>query len=779
MPDDTVEVINKAKNKSEATVLKARALGKLKRYAEAAALLTSTLPFYTLLGQKYIPLMYLGKIFKDQGNNFLAKTNLKLAAEHKPLFGSAVNQFIAFYEYADLLDQLGDGEKALEFYKKADKACKIPWSPPSNKYIAKEYRALIDEAWTIQVAVSEESAKDDMPVEQIVLSPNETVIVKLTGVHLDGSVKQIFANKLDIDIPLNAGFIVQEKYQSGNSVIVKFRCKENRIITKDKINTLIKYDCGNFNKIRNFNIITENEILKINKEKSTRFFVLRDDIEDQEVKIKIVYDIQLPVNFPTKDNLILEITDSKKNLVFIDYNLPLVSGENQEYIWDGCHYKQNDSIKKYTPISDVYNIKMRIGYNGETSIDVSLVKVTPYISKPFDKENILDDWKDEEGNQSIAPKYMFGVNNPIILKVTGLNDKDFLGITDMAIKIKSESEKEKELFVNIKKINLPEYNFEFESTPNIFLGEKTITNFSTSNPTIKVEDEEFLTFFIKRPKIYNASEFEWVECSKVLVDRAEYGLEWMDYENDLSPDFYLPFSEDCAKKFNSFSYKENPFEWWENFIIGNKKCKKSHFLNGSTNEYSIDGVDFGYFIGHGNLKKPSMLFYSNDLLERSEMGLGFIDNEWLIIEACRFMRGYTSEKDEGYLWNNYGKFASKSEVLDNISGIMHGNHILLGFKTYYLQSTSDNTIWPGFLEKFVDSLKKGDELIDAWKTQFFNFYAHDDKSKITRILFQKSCVDDVLFPTDNKPLRLKRDISEKIELDFIDVWNEKIMPEIN
>jgi tetratricopeptide (TPR) repeat protein len=233
--------MEQSSNKSEAKVLKARALEKLKKYTEAAALLTSTLPFYTLIGQKFIPLMYLGIIFKKQGNTLSAKTNLKLAAEHKPFLGSGVNQFIAFYEYADLLDQLGDGEKALEFYKKADKACKIPWSPPSNKYIAKEYRALIDKAWTIQVAVSEESAKGDMPVEQIVLSPNETAIVKLTGIHLDGSVKQIFADKLDIDIPFNAGFVVQEKYQADNSVIVKIKCEDPQNSKKNMIKILFTY----------------------------------------------------------------------------------------------------------------------------------------------------------------------------------------------------------------------------------------------------------------------------------------------------------------------------------------------------------------------------------------------------------------------------------------------------------------------------------------------------------------------------------------------------------
>jgi tetratricopeptide (TPR) repeat protein len=315
--------MEQSSNESEAKVLKARALGKLKRYAEATALLTSTLPFYTLLGQKYIPLMYLGKIFKDQGNTFLAKTNLKFAAEHKPLFGSAVNQFIAFYEYADLLDQMGDGEKALEFYKKADKACKVPWSPPSNKSLAKEYRAMIDESWVLMVSKFENIPTVKNKYNEGMPAP-QTVKLKIYGMTFDNKIIEL--KKENIKISFNYPTFLKLKSIEKNDEYLIATIEYNETINSAKIDfyAIIKWMTGggsSSTKTRNASLTVKKIILndiylfyaQSGNSKSNNI-VEKNEIVNQNRKVYILGRAfpEETIENPENRNVIVTIKGTKK-----------------------------------------------------------------------------------------------------------------------------------------------------------------------------------------------------------------------------------------------------------------------------------------------------------------------------------------------------------------------------------------------------------------------------------------------------------------------------------
>lgn len=779
----------------EAKILKSRAFAKLKRYSEAELLITSTIPYYTLLGQKHIPFMYLGQFFKQQGNTFLAKTNLKIAAEHKPLFGAGVNQFIAFYEYADMLDQMGDGAKALEFYKKADKACKVPWSPPSNKAIGREYRTLIDEAWTIQVSVSEETTKEDIPVEQIILAPNKTAIVNISGIHLDGSRKRIYADKLDIDIPFNAGFVVQEKYQSGNSVIVKFKCKDSDVITKGKINTVIKYDSGDFNKIRNFYIVPENEILKINKKASTRFFVLRDDIEEQEIEIKIVYSLHLP-DGPVKNTLVLEIKDENDNIVFKDENLPLISGNNIEYVWDGFF---NQGNKKQSIVPEEYNIFLlytgAIGGTIEENILFHAVKVTPYIDKNYSIP--LTDWKNDE---KVSPRYLFGQTNPIYTKIEGWREGWF-----GTLSIKSSVGQDESIILDITAATS-----EFIAE-NFFIDKET----DTLNFKIKVENEDYLTFILGMREIPQDNPI-YYEGYNVKIDRAEYRTWWNEYTGYESsgsptypPDFDLTGSvKPCADSFESLqNIIPSAFQWEKEDSFNNFKNLPYHFINSIDQPEPIDNYDLVYWGGHANvideapahgatlyfMVKPKHIHPLN----RNILHPGDYDTEWIIYDCCHFLRAseYIATPEKGrYLIEEStgvtleGFFNTKEKIIENILPAIGDARIAIGFKTvqdtkYFdwgfskfeehssPEPSRGGVYWHTFFkEVFIDKCKKGIPIIEAWTEAFKAFHRKSYKKNITRIIYLKDALKDRLVPEkEGIPIEIKYNASNQKGIDRYDL----------
>jgi hypothetical protein len=137
-------------------------------------------------------------------------------------------------------------------------------------------------------------------------------------------------------------------------------------------------------------------LFKINEKTSTKFFILRDDIIDQDIELKIVYFLHLP-DVPVKNNLFLEITNTTGEIYTVD-SLPVNQGENIFFL---------SGLENMDFFNAPGEFNLNLIFSGAITgniiekIQFYLVKIVPYID--IDYKIPLTNWEIEG---AVSPKYL-------------------------------------------------------------------------------------------------------------------------------------------------------------------------------------------------------------------------------------------------------------------------------------------------------------------------------------------------------------------------------------
>jgi hypothetical protein len=522
----------------------------------------------------------------------------------------------------------------------------------------------------------------------------------------------------------------------------------------DRLDRRLTFKCGYFN---------------INKEASTNFFVLRDDIEDQEVEIKVFYDLNMPENIPINEgySLSLEISKENEEIVYTDDSLPISQGENK-FIWQGENFSDNLDLIKENPGAyyAVFSLFKNSKIIAIEKFNFYLIKIELYvqdqINGKFNKEYLLKDWKDEQKKHH--PSWLFGQTNFIYPKIIVPDD---MVITPEGLQVISESSGiNNPINFNLikKSINGQKY---YITLKDLALSSKNITY--DSYKTIKVVDEEFLTFSLKL-KSLNDYSGKYYDVYRVMVDRAEYGLSWQDYKDRPAP---VPEAESLIHEISKNINLKPPaapgaytgiFRWNLNFDFSNIP-KNSNYpslikhFHKDTDTTFADSVDMVFRFGHGGIdqstNESNILFDTDngifDSLYHNDCSFGETDVEFVILCSCNFLKG----KNE--IINNKIPI-DKNIVTDELSKMMNGAHVICGFKTV-------SQAHPNILRRFIDAVRNGKSVCKAWAIAVVET---QESGTIGRSLYLKDCFHESIYLLPDKseymPLKLKENIKKEYKI---------------
>jgi hypothetical protein len=344
--------------------------------------------------------------------------------------------------------------------------------------------------------------------------------------------------------------------------------------------------------------------------------------------------------------------------------------------------------------------------------------------------NTLDDWP-ESGSDPRSPKYIFGEDDPIYVQVKNLGTDPYTAETIYdAVMVTSES-----YTGDIVKLNLWETGANTQIFNNsVYPGELLYLSTSSSEgggDKIKVIDEEVLTFSLEiQPDSDN-----YVSCYRVMVDRAEVGVEWQcDYYTYDTGYSTLGCADDFAQGFyNQLGTVDQV--WFKNFDNGDLNSKESHWDSGGDSDYA-DSVDIAVWCGHGPVDtNPYMRFFVDkiggvkqpaDKLYWSEIDWGDKDMDWVVLNTCSFLNGTDNE----------------------LKGMASGVHLICGYKT-------DMTIYCNAGDYFADRLDdSGKTIKQAWFDQADEYQAEEDENT-ARVFGASACMSD--SPGSTGPIQISRD----------------------
>lgn len=530
----------------------------------------------------------------------------------------------------------------------------------------------------------------------------------------------------------------------------------------------------------------------IDEEKSDSFYVLTNDplLKSNKNEFSFFYNCIWPAAPLDKKNrqLDLKIYDSDNRLYFKDF-IDSYNEVQNEYTWDGLPNQISVSKVPNDITSDVYKIVISIITSEDSKFDfpiknlehsLSVVSIKPYISSDYNIKNILDDWKDKDGLSS-SPMYMFRKDDPIYIKITGLKTDEIIGTSKFPIKIQSGSDPNNYIEMNIVAMNYPNLHYCYEVETPIFLSETT----QKGRPDIGVENEELLTFSIKRPPTSNNSDPGYEPSWKVLVDRSEYGLEWQDYKK--------PFEHDSLPPLENVQSNANDFEkffkssFWQGYYYSNNKVKREHFKEKTCSQF-FDSADICYWSGHGGVAKNGLLGYTVpmvtiDIVEEVSSGtttkglyhqdckFGGTDSEILIFDCCFFMKadnepifGQSIEQGDHVPPISHTDDPvppiSHDQICNELKMMMNGVHVACGFANIV------NDI-EGFQEQFVLNLEMGYSYREAWLKTSKSLLPPTSKT-LVRVFYADYCRNE-RSNFDEGPILQNPDPDSDTRYDFVDV----------
>jgi len=310
---------------------------------------------------------------------------------------------------------------------------------------------------------------------------------------------------------------------------------------------------------------------------------------------------------------------------------------------DPCYYKEWD-LSQESMLATLYvegispsyprMVTLWLSYKKDNAcIHQDIVKFTVVELKLFRDSwysKVLDDWP-KDGDQLRSPKYIFGKNDPIYVKVMNLGTDPYTAETFFNF-VKVTSDSDGLIYLDLKETGTNTQTFmnsEAEGGELLYLS--TINCEGNDRDQIKVLDEQVLTFWLQiQPDSGN-----YVTCKTVMVDRAEVAavdgtptLDAAEFHGDMvSHDF---FSVEPVGLYDLSSGNKSQGDDDKCVELGNKAdimYVAGHCTSGD-NPTRIFGADSTYGLdnrGHDDNLKPS------DVVTWDE------ELEWLVLACCSTM----------------------------------------------------------------------------------------------------------------------------------------------
>ena len=275
-------------------------------------------------------------------------------------------------------------------------------------------------------------------------------------------------------------------------------------------------------------------------------------------------------------------------------------------------------------------------------VSVTVIAVELFRRSSYDPvEDILDDWPKTE-TLLRSPKYIFGKKDPIYVRVRGLgSDPQETETYYDFVKVTSDSG-------GLQHLNMFETSpyskvFNNSEEPNelLYLAHD---NFEDGDGyKIKVINEPNLTFWME----IQPDSGDYRTCKKVMVDRAEVGVEWQSAYDTCSHLWEIESDRFGDKLYDNIG-GDPCLVWYKNFNLSDLDSKASHWNTTEDSDYA-DSVDIASWSGHCNWlpgpKHAWHFFTSSDCvnLARADIDLGDEDADWLIFDTCYSLWGWKED----------------------------------------------------------------------------------------------------------------------------------------
>ena len=395
------------------------------------------------------------------------------------------------------------------------------------------------------------------------------------------------------------------------------------------------------------------------------------------------------------------------------------------------------------------------------AVSLTVIQVELFTDEDF--TNTLDDWPREKNEYVYYPdkirsaKYMFGKWDPIYVRVRNVGT-DPLVKEDVWVKVTSESGGEaivrlKETAENSQQFtnNWNEYGWLWPEL--LYLGE-TDSSDPAQGKRVKVENEEVLTFWLEiQPGSGN-----WVSCKRVMVDRAQVGVEWQNQYDVYDYAGHLNSMGFASSGFYDNFAEESNMVWFKEFNRGDLQSEESHWAACGDTLFA-DRVDMALWAGHGTLPAvyPKFIAFFKDevpgvkepldYLYWHEIDWGNTDADWVAIHTCSLLEGSKTEL---------------MQMLPEDNGV-RCVHLICG----YINVTYGYEVTPG--KYFAEELTKDDKSIkQAW---FEQAARHRTKNAIPAVFGAYDCENDKIGSTG--PIYMTRDPVR----DDPDDWNRWVHSE--
>jgi len=355
---------------------------------------------------------------------------------------------------------------------------------------------------------------------------------------------------------------------------------------------------------------------------------------------------------------------------------------------------------------------------------IRVVEVELYRDSGHEKP--LDDWKAEGGNPR-SPKYLFGKDDPIYVKVPFYAGKsDETETFYDAVKVKSESDTSGDIKLSVKE----SFDAGQSCYNKLVDGELLYLDSSSDSNHIKVVDEEVLTFYLEVPPGGT-----YVESNSVMVDRGEFATgAARSYDSKLDPNpdppDRTPLWNDNSDEFKNdiTDPGEGDLDWWDvGEIRGSYGGDNSDFFDfvkdaGSNDSNNLE-ADMIYVDSHGDESATGLLIGTEpNVTDPSKEKTVLIldpfwdfessdwnnDLDWAILHTCSTLQHDGTGR---------GKW---EDMLKQSPRRAHG---ILGFED---PTRSD---YKAYVDDFFDAINPQFhyKIIDAWITGNSTFFPWDNQ----------------------------------------------------
>lgn len=394
----------------------------------------------------------------------------------------------------------------------------------------------------------------------------------------------------------------------------------------------------------------------------------------------------------------------------------------------------------------------------ETAV-VNVCQMWLYRDSGYIKE--LDCWRDNDQHPD-SPKYVFGEDDAIYMRVKGLGSDDHSqqeSISD-AVRVTSESDS------SGVPLTLKETGTATNVFNNSLSGGDELLYLGTESgqgtgDKIEVVDEEVLDFGLK-------GDSEYKPWHDVMVDRGE----WMAVAASEGPagDMVDNFNQNVEFAKDGMT---DDYDWWnDGYLIGElyDSCdevdedyeeRKHNALTQARDVQEADSsADILFFCGHGSAgclnifgdceagKHEIWQPHQNDVTGWPD------DVEFVVFDACNVLGN--EEDPDAYVASWICPWAQ--HLFD--TGI---HAVLATCKTVAVEALDDD------FKPFIDEIESGTRVVDAWKNACTGFFTWDTPYGI--LVRESNLNDYVTTPVANAVHHLTKDSEEVCDAtDFIYYW---------